>query len=110
MRFPLILVLTLALGFVLANIVGLILAAVLLLIGYMVSIRRHPRIAHRSCGGTGRSHGWLYTWTHHRCQGCSGSGRAIRYGAARWGAPAIRQEAERAARIRAQAKQSSAWR
>lgn len=110
MRIPLVLILLLLLGFLLGGIAGLIVAAVLLAVGYLVSVRLNPWTAHRGCNGSGRSSGWIYTWTWHRCRGCGGSGRVVRYGAARWGTTSIRQEADRQARARDQAKQSGSWR
>jgi hypothetical protein len=103
-RIPVVLIAILILGFALGHVAGLIVAAVLLAIGYWGSVRFNPRIAHRSCNGTGRSHGWIYTWTYHRCAGCGGSGRSIRYGASRWGQQHVRDEAARLANARSEAK------
>lgn len=110
MRIPIVLILMLVLGFFAGGIAGLIVAAVFLAVGYWVSLRLNPRTRHRSCKGVGRSSGWIYTWTHHRCAGCGGSGRVIRYGASRWGHPAVRDEAARAAIARSEAKRQRMWR
>jgi hypothetical protein len=110
MRIPVVLILIVFLGFIFAGIGGLIVAAVILAVGYWGSLRLNPRIAHRSCKGTGRPSGWVYTRTHHRCLGCAGSGRVIRYGASRWGHQSIRDEAARRATAVADAKRQRVWR
>lgn len=111
MRFPIILVAFLFLGLVFFGMVGLIGAAVVGAIGYWFSLRLNPRARHSSCQGTGRSSGWIYTWTWHRCAGCGGRGQVIRWGATRWGSPAIRDEAARRAAAVAEAKrQGGGWR
>jgi hypothetical protein len=109
-RIPVVLILILVLGFALGHVAGLIVAALILAVGYWMSVRLNPRIAHRSCRGTGRPAGRIYTWAHHKCAGCGGSGRVIRYGSARWGTQPIRDEAERTASARADAKRAGSWR
>ena len=110
MRILVIVAVTLLLGFAVLHVLGLILAFVVLAIGYWVSVRLSPRAPHQACGGTGRSHGWVFTSAHHKCAGCGGSGRVIRYGATRWGQPAVRDEAVRTANARASAKRRAEWR
>ena len=110
MRFLILVVVTLLLSFVFLHAVGVILAIVFLAVVYWASLRFSPRAPHQACGGTGRSHGWVFNSAHHKCAGCGGSGRVIRYGATRWGHPAIRDEAIRMANARAEAKRRSAWR
>jgi hypothetical protein len=110
MRVPVVLIVILFLSFAVWGLAGLIVAAMVLAAGYALSLRLNPRIRHRSCKGTGRGRGRIYTWTYHKCAGCGGSGRAIRYGASRWGHSAVRDEAVRQASARADAKRQGAWR
>jgi hypothetical protein len=111
MRFLVLLIVFLLLAVVLCGVVGgLVLTGVLVAVTYWVSLRLNPRVRHRACGGTGRSHGWIYTWSYHRCQDCGGSGRMIRYGAARWGPQSIRDEAEARRRAIDDARQAGIWR
>jgi hypothetical protein len=107
---PVALIVILVFGYALGQVPGLIIAAVALGVVYVVSLRRHPRILHRTCSGTGRTHDWLFTWVYRRCRGCGGSGRMIRYGAARWGQTHIRQEASTLATARKTARQARTWR
>lgn len=110
MRFPVILIGILVLNLAAWGIRGLIIAAVILGAGYLFSLRLNPRIRHRSCHGTGRASGWLYTWTWHRCAGCGGRGQVIRWGATRWGTSRVREEAARQAAAVAEARQRNTWR
>jgi hypothetical protein len=110
MRILVIVAVTLLLGLAIGHVLGLILAAIVLGVGYWLSVRLSPRAPHQACGGTGRSHGWIFTSAHHKCAGCGGSGRVIRYGASRWGHPAVRDEAIRMANARAESKRRSNWR
>jgi hypothetical protein len=72
---------------------GLAIAALVLLVGYAASLRLHPRAACRACKGSGRYYGAVYSWAFRFCPACLGSGRKVRFGAARWGTPAMRAEA-----------------
>jgi hypothetical protein len=72
---------------------GLAIAAFVLLIGYVISLYLHPRTACRTCKGTGRFYGAVYSWSFRMCPACGGNGRKIRFGAARWGSPRVRTEA-----------------
>ena len=73
---------------------GLLIAATVLAVAYFVSVRLHPRIACRTCKGTGKFYGWIFTWVWRNCHKCLGSGRKVRYGASMWGTPTVRAEAE----------------
>lgn len=108
-RAPIALVVILVLSYVLGHIVGLVLAIVVLVAGYFASVRLNPRIPHGACGGTGRRAGWIYTWTHHRCRGCGGNGRVLRWGAERFGHPSARAQAARQAQNR-RSRQPWTWR
>ncbi len=110
MRFPAILIVILILSLAAGGMPGLIIAAVILAAGYLFSLRLNPRIRHRSCRGSGRASGWLYTWTWHRCAGCGGRGQVIRWGATRWGTPRIREEAAQQAAAVTEARQRNTWR
>jgi hypothetical protein len=109
-HFPVAIVVVLATAFALASFAGLIFAAAGLVVVYLASVRLHPRMLHRKCGGSGRTHDWLFPWVYHRCRGCGGSGRWIRFGAARWGMLHIRQEADAGAKARASARAGRVWR
>jgi hypothetical protein len=58
---------------------------------YLVTLRTHPRMAHSRCNGRGRHSHPVFGWLFKMCT-CNG-GRVVRWGARRWGTPAIRQEA-----------------
>jgi len=108
-HFPFILAAILAFGFIAGRILGLILAAIGLLIAYFLSLRVHPRMRHGSCNGTGEHRGAVFTWVHRKCPGCQG-GRIVRWGAGRWGAEHIRTEASRGREARAAAREANRWR
>ena len=110
--FPWVLIGILALGAFGAGIVGFIVAAIVLFIVYLFSLRLHPRIRHtgsRGCAGTGEHRGSVFTWTHRKCPGCNG-GRLIRWGAGIWGAEHIRHEHARTRAARATARSNRTWR
>jgi len=96
-------------AFAAAGIVGLILAALVLFVIYLASLRLHPRIRHGRCNGTGEHHSPLFPWVHRKCAGCQG-GRLIRAGAGIWGAEHIRREHARTKAARAAAKKDGSWR
>jgi len=73
---------------------GIVLAAVVLFIGYAVSIRFHPRTACGKCKGSGRYYGHVYTWMFRFCHKCLGTGRKVRWGSAQWGTTRVRSEAQ----------------
>jgi hypothetical protein len=105
-----VIIIVLAASFALGSALGLVLAGAGLIAVYLVNVRLHPRILHPKCGGSGRTHDWLFPWVYHRCKGCGGSGRMIRYGAARWGMPHIRQEADQVTKSRAASRSGGTWR
>ena len=109
-RVPWAIIVVLIVSYAFGNVLGLVLAGLGLVVVYLASIRLHPRFLHPKCGGSGRTHDWLFPWVYHRCEGCGGNGRMIRYGAARWGQPHIRQEADSVAKARAAAKAAGRWR
>jgi hypothetical protein len=47
---------------------------------YLVSLRIHPFISCRSCGGGGRRAGKVFGYTHRQCLSCGGQGRHRRLG------------------------------
>lgn len=53
-------------------IVGL---ALLAGVAYVVSLHRHPYVTCRSCGGSGRHHGWMFPRAYRACGRCGGSPR-----------------------------------
>lgn len=108
-HFPFILIGILIVGFALGSLLGLILAAVILFVIYIASLRLHPRTRHRACGGTGEHHSALFPWTHRKCGGCQG-GRVIRWGAGRWGADHIQNEHRTTKEAREAAKSNGTWR
>ena len=76
---------------------------------YWLSLLLSPRDRHGRCGGTGQLHGVLFRHAFRKCPRCN-SGRIIRFGAARWGLPHVRREAEATARARALARTEGRWR
>ena len=65
---------------------------------YLISLRIHPFMTCRSCGGSGRRSGKVFGYTHRQCLSCGGQGRHRRLGTTVFhrGAPtwAERQAAE----------------
>ena len=61
---------------VLAAILGGIAVAVI----YLISLRIHPFMTCRSCGGSGRRSGKVFGYTHRQCLSCGGQGRHRRLG------------------------------
>ena len=86
-----------------------ILATLILGAVYWASVVLSPRDRHGRCNGTGQLHGRLFRHAFRRCPRCN-SGRVIRWGAARWGLPHVRREAEATARARALARTEGRWR
>jgi hypothetical protein len=109
--FPWILIGILIVGFAVAGILGLIVAALGLGIAYISSLRLHPRMRHGRCNGTGEVRGSVFTWAHRRCPGrvCQG-GRQIRWGAGLWGADHIRGERARVVQAKTAAREGNRWR
>lgn len=88
---------------------GLVLAAAVLAVVYLGSVRLSPRTRHGRCNGTGQKQGVLFTWTHRRCGRCNG-GRIVRWGSRQWGTGPVRAEAARTRRALARARETRAWR
>lgn len=103
-RFPWILAGILLFSLAAWGVTGLVLAALGSAAAYYASLRRHPRIRHRGCKGTGEVRGSVFTWTFRKCPRCAG-GRLIRWGAGQWGPAHIRAENARARLARAKARQ-----
>ncbi len=108
-QFPWILILILVAGFLLGHVLGLVLAVIGLVVIYLVSVRVHPRMRHRSCNGTGEHRGAVFTWTHRKCPRCNG-GRLVRWGAGQFGADHVRNEYRSAKDARAAARDNNTWR
>ncbi|MEV4161431.1 hypothetical protein [Nonomuraea dietziae] len=47
-------------------------------IGYAISIRLHPYKACRTCHGSGKHRGWVFTNAFRACDACHGTGRQLR--------------------------------
>jgi hypothetical protein len=77
---------------------------------YLVSVILHPRQRHGRCNGSGEVHSRLFPWVFHRCPGCAGSGRIIRFGAGMFGQAHAQREREDRARTVAARKRDRAWR
>jgi DnaJ-class molecular chaperone len=58
----------------------LIVIALILGAGYLVSLRIHPLKRCPVCKGTGRHFGSVYGYAHRRCRHCGGFGRKDRLG------------------------------
>ena len=59
----------------------LLVLAVVLVVGYLISIKVHPFTTCRRCNGTNRHKGAIYTYSFRRCRRCDGTGRKERFGA-----------------------------
>ena len=108
-RFPWILAGILVVAWAGGHALGLVLAAAGCAAAYLASVRLHPRVRHRRCGGTGEHRGAVFTWVHRRCGRCAG-GRIIRWGAGQWGSPAIQAERRRTRAALAAARKDHRWR
>ncbi len=60
---------------------ALILIALLVGGGYLISLRIHPLKRCPVCKGQGRHFGAVYGYAHRRCRACGGYGRKDRLGA-----------------------------
>jgi hypothetical protein len=58
--------------------VVVVLAVVVYLVGYAISIRLHPYRPCRSCGQSGKHRGAVFTRSFRSCRRCGGSGRELR--------------------------------
>jgi hypothetical protein len=111
-QLPWVLIAILVLGYLVLNVVGLILAVLVLFGAYFLSVRIHPRVRHtgwRSCNGSGEKRGSIFTWSFHKCPNCNG-GRLVRWGAGHFGPDHIQNEYRRNREARRTAKQDSRWR
>ena len=59
---------------------ALIIIALILGAGYLVSLRIHPLRRCPACRSTGRHFGSFYTGSYRRCRACGGTGRKDRLG------------------------------
>jgi DnaJ-class molecular chaperone len=59
---------------------ALIVLAIIVVIGYLVSLRLHPWHACRSCGGRGHHRGAVFKYARRACTSCGGNGRRARLG------------------------------
>ena len=57
-----------------------IIIIIVLVVGYFISLRLHPLTKCRTCKGTGRHFGGVYTYAQRRCRKCGGTGRKARFG------------------------------
>jgi DnaJ-class molecular chaperone len=57
-----------------------VLIAIILAVGYFVSLRIHPLKKCPTCKMTGRHFGGFYTYSYRRCRTCDGTGRRDRFG------------------------------
>jgi DnaJ-class molecular chaperone len=58
----------------------LIVIVVIVILGYLVSLRLHPWRRCRACQGTGRHFGTVWKSSHRMCTSCGGNGRRARLG------------------------------
>jgi len=59
----------------------LVVLAVVGAVGYLVSLRQHPRGRNcRKCKGTGQQKGFLFWYSHRQCTRCGGNGSRARIG------------------------------
>lgn len=65
-----------------------------------VSVRRHPRLACKSCGGRGRFHSRLFPWRFRLDAHCGGNGRVLNPRLAYLGNTRQREELRREAAAR----------
>jgi hypothetical protein len=57
-----------------------LIVAVVAALAYYFSLHLHPDRDCRTCGGSGRHRGWLFSWTRRQCTDCAGQGRHRRLG------------------------------
>ena len=81
MRLVLALVVVFAICVLIAKniVVALFLTGGVALVMWLVSIWMMPFRRCRTCKGTGRQSGMLFTWAHRQCPSCGGVGRHRRY-------------------------------
>lgn len=80
----------------------LVVIILLVVIGYLISLRQHPRGRNcRACKGTGRQQGMIFRYAHRQCTRCGGSGGRGRIGlrvmkpGQMWGERAPQEAAEK---------------
>jgi hypothetical protein len=61
-------------------ILGAVVAAVLFLFAYRISLWRNPFVTCRRCGGTGKTGGLVFAWSRSFCGRCGGHGLVPRLG------------------------------
>jgi hypothetical protein len=54
---------------------------ILVIVGYGISLWRHPLRRCRWCSGLGKHFGLVYRYANRPCRHCGGTGRRTRYGA-----------------------------
>lgn len=59
---------------------ALMILAIIVAAGYLVSLRIHPLKRCRTCKMTGRHFGAVYPYAYRRCRTCGGTGRQDRLG------------------------------
>jgi hypothetical protein len=59
---------------------ALVILAIIVAAGYLVSLRIHPLKRCRTCKMTGRHFGGVYSYAYRRCRTCGGTGRQDRLG------------------------------
>jgi hypothetical protein len=60
--------------------VGILIYGISVAVLYLVSLGRHSNRRCRSCGGTGRHRGAMFTWGDRLCTRCGGQSRHRRWG------------------------------
>jgi DnaJ-class molecular chaperone len=58
----------------------IIIAVVIIAVGYLISVRLHPLTKCPSCKMSGRHFGSIYSGTYRRCRKCEGRGQLDRLG------------------------------
>jgi DnaJ-class molecular chaperone len=58
----------------------LIVLGIIVVVGYLVSLRLHPLHACRRCGGRGHHRGAVFKYSRRACTSCGGNGRRARLG------------------------------
>ena len=62
-----------------------------ILVGYVISLRIHPRVRHTACNGSGERRGFFFRYKFRRCSGCA-SGRQVSWGTGHLGTARLRGE------------------
>jgi hypothetical protein len=60
--------------------VASVITAIVVFVGYLISLQLHPHRACRSCGGTGRHSGAIWAYGNRPCGSCGSAGRHRRWG------------------------------